>query len=74
MTGMGQVQRPTREEPEVNFLQPEPPWVLAVLPQNVPRGTSEPLPPSPPPTRNAEAAPRLPSESQAPALTASATG
>jgi len=42
--GTGQVQRPTREEPEVGILQPEPPSMLAALPQTVPpsRGTSEP--------------------------------
>jgi hypothetical protein len=51
MTGSGQVQRPTREPPEVGFLQPEPPSVLATLPQTAPppRGTSGPPPPSPPP-------------------------
>jgi hypothetical protein len=51
MTGTGQVQRPTREEPEVGFLQPEPPSVLATLPQTVPpsRGTSGPPPSSSPP-------------------------
>jgi hypothetical protein len=62
MTGMGQVQRPTREEPEVNFLQPEPPSVLAVLPQNVPRGTSEPLPPTPLPDPEDPADPHSPDE------------
>jgi hypothetical protein len=51
MTGTGQVQRPTLEEPEVGFLQPEPPSVLATLPQTAPpsRGTSGPPPPRPPP-------------------------
>ena len=50
MTRTGQVQRPIREEPGVGFLQPEPPSMLAALPQTVPpsRGTSQP-PPSPPP-------------------------
>jgi hypothetical protein len=42
MTGVGQIQRPTREEPEVGFLQREPRSVLATLPQTVQpwRGTS----------------------------------
>ena len=45
MNGSGQVQRPTREPPEVGFLQPEPPSVLATLPQTAPpsRRTSVPL-------------------------------
>ena len=53
MTGTARVQRPTREEPEVGLLQPEPPSMLAALPQTVPpsRGTSGPPPPSPPPDR-----------------------
>src|ERR1700758_1654394 len=50
MTGVGQIQRPTREEPEVGFLQREPRSVLATLPQTVQpwRGTSGPPPRSPP--------------------------
>jgi len=64
MTGTGQVQRPTREEPEIGFLQPEPPSMLAPLPQTVPpsRGTSGPPPPSPPPDPEDPADPHSPDE------------
>jgi hypothetical protein len=64
MTGTGQVQRPTAEEPEVGFLRPEPPSTLAALPQTVPpsRGTPEPPPPSPRPNPEDPADPHLPDE------------
>jgi hypothetical protein len=41
MTGTGQFQRPTGEEPDIGFSHPEPPSMLAALPQTVPpsRGT-----------------------------------
>jgi len=42
MNGSGQVQRPTREPPEVGFLQPEPPSVLATLPQTAPPRAARP--------------------------------